>query len=328
MLAYKFSLETLERLYVNQVPIKMSNFENFINDYPFDSEEKLISRLSKYEIVRIDWGDIEKTIDKFDKESIETYFEKINAAAKNGSKVIATLADSGYPEWFDNMGGWENPESPPLFDKFVDYVSANLIGLVSNWITFLEPNLKLINKYYDFEKGTFAAKGKEKGKEKYLKSAANVVRAHIGSYGKIHEAALNKNIEDANVGIVLNFGGFYSIKENIITKYFRNSIKSIFLDNFISGMIGGTDFIASKKDSRSELGRYLDFLGFTYREPYYVDFRASPSDGFNVIRQKKDVIDYIKPKHSNNSDIDNILIELYRKYDIPIMAITKDKTGV
>lgn len=315
MPAYKFSLETLEQLYIKQIPIKISDFENFINDYSLDDKEKLISKLSKYDIIQIKWSDIEKVKDKYDKESISAYCDQINDADKNGLKVYVTLTDSGYPEWFDNMGGWENPESPQLFEKFADYVSANLIGLVSNWITFSEPNLKLINKYYDFKKGVFTAKGKEK----FLNSSANVARAHVKSYGKIHEAALNKNIEDASVGVVLNFGGFYSIKDNFITGYFRNKIKNIFLNNFISGMIDGTEFITNKKDTKPGSGGYSDFIGLTYRDPYYIDFRASPFACFNVIRQKNDVIE---PVSANINDAERDIIELYRKYDIPILAIT------
>lgn len=322
MSVYKFSLETLEQLYIHQIPIKISDIENFINDFSFDNEEKLISKLPKYEIVEVKWKDIEKIKDKFDKESIVTYYDKINDAVSKGADVIITLGNFCDPEWFDNMGGWENPESPQLFGRFADYVSANLIGLVSNWITFSEPNLKLINKYYDFKRGAFTSKGKEK----YLNSSANIVRAHIKSYGKIHEAALNKNIENANVGIILNFGDFNSIKNNFISKYLRKNIKNILLDNFISGMIGGTEFITSKKDNRSESGGYSDFLGFTYRDPYYIDFGAFPFIGFNVIRQKKDVSDSVKLNISDNSYIDNILSELYRKYDIPLMALTNCKT--
>jgi len=319
MPAYKFSLETLEQLYLNHIPIRISDFENFINDYSFDAEEKLISKLSKYEIIQIKWSDIEKVKDKYDKESINTYCDQINYAAKKGLKVLATLADSAYPKWFDNMGGWENPESPQLFGKFADYVSANLIGLISNWVTFSEPNLKLINRYYDFKKGVFIAKGKEN----FLNSSANVVRAHIKSYGKIHEAALNRNIEDASVGVVLNFGGFYSIKKNFISKNFRNKIKNMFLDNFISGMIDGTEFITNKKNTNPGSGGYSDFIGLTYRDPYYIDFVASPFAGFNVIRQKNDITESIS---SNINDNERDIIELYRKYDIPIIAITSGKT--
>ena len=88
----------------------------------------------------LDWTRLEPEKDGFDEEALAYYRDELSALKDAGIGVTLVLHHFTSPAWFEALGGFEREENLPLFLSYVSHVSAALGGLVSEYLTFAEPN--------------------------------------------------------------------------------------------------------------------------------------------------------------------------------------------
>ena len=64
-----------------------------------------------------------------------------------GMTPLVTLHHFTDPLWLFERGGWENPETPALFEKFVRRVVDALREYCTTWIPINEPNVYVYGGY-------------------------------------------------------------------------------------------------------------------------------------------------------------------------------------
>jgi beta-glucosidase len=96
-------------------------------------------------------------------------------------KVALTLHHFTDPIWFAEKGAWLNPKASELFESFTRKVVQELGDLIDFYITFNEPNIKIL--------GGYAAGSTPPGIRDFNKvgtAFANLLKAHAAAYHVIH----------------------------------------------------------------------------------------------------------------------------------------------
>ncbi|MEK7556385.1 MAG: family 1 glycosylhydrolase, partial [Patescibacteria group bacterium] len=100
------------------------------------------------------------------------------------------------PVWLAQQGGWENPEAPILFQRYVEKVVDELGGLVQFWITINEPIVYALQAYWE---GSWPPQ-KKRNWRSMQKVIRHLARAHTLAYRVIHHV-----LPQAKVGIAQHF---------------------------------------------------------------------------------------------------------------------------
>jgi beta-glucosidase len=207
----------------------------------------------------IEWSRIEPKKGVFNREAIAHYRDEIRKLIDNGIDPLVTLHHFSNPLWFDEAGGWVNPESIMLFERYAEYVVRNLGDIVTGWITINEPNVMLVNGYVY---GIWPP-GK-KSIFDFFKAAGNVIRAHIRAYKKLHEIGLNMNAGDIKVGVANHIRLFEPKTKKLADKLVAKIYDYLFHDIFIRGMHEGKLSFPVGRGYPFGNGRYFDFFGINY----------------------------------------------------------------
>ncbi len=143
----------------------------------------------------IEWSRIQPRPDVWDESAIDYYRQMLRGLHQRGLTPMVTLHHFTDPLWLTEMGGWENDETPALFEKYVDKMVDALKEFCHTWVTINEPNVYTVMGYL------FAAfpPGKNDLKSCFT-VLKNLIRGHAAAYRAIH--ALQP---DASVGIALNY---------------------------------------------------------------------------------------------------------------------------
>jgi beta-glucosidase len=87
----------------------------------------------------IEWARIEPRPGEFDHQALDHYAEVIAACRERGLEPFVTLHHFSHPKWFMDRGGWESPDAPEAFARYVRFVGQGLKRQVTHWITINEP---------------------------------------------------------------------------------------------------------------------------------------------------------------------------------------------
>jgi beta-glucosidase len=133
--------------------------------------------------ITVDWARVEPEPGRFDEAALARYREMAGALRERGIEPMVTLHHFDHPVWFEDLGGFANPGSVPLFLRFARRAAEALGDVCSEWVTFNEPNVYAAAGYVlgDFPPGR---RGDTLGA---LRVQANMARAHAGAYALIHE---------------------------------------------------------------------------------------------------------------------------------------------
>jgi beta-glucosidase len=112
---------------------------------------------------------------------------------------MVTLHHFTNPRWLQQQGGWANPETPALFERFVEATVTALGQLVDDWITINEPN---VYAYAAYTVGAFPPGEKNLGRA--LDVIGQLIRAHARAYAVIHRLR-----PTARVGIAHHYRGIH-----------------------------------------------------------------------------------------------------------------------
>jgi beta-glucosidase len=131
----------------------------------------------------VDWPRVEPQIGRFDDAALARYRQMVVALRERGIEPMVTLHHFDHPVWFEDLGGFANPDSVALFLRFARRAVEALGDMCSEWVTFNEPNVYATTGYVlgDFPPGrrgdTLTA----------IRVQANMARAHAAAYELIHE---------------------------------------------------------------------------------------------------------------------------------------------
>ena len=89
----------------------------------------------------VEWSRIEPRPGVFDDSALERYSQMLQGLRARDVEPMVTLHHFTNPRWLAEQGGWENPETIPLFARFVRRVVEALSQHCDLWCTVNEPNV-------------------------------------------------------------------------------------------------------------------------------------------------------------------------------------------
>jgi beta-glucosidase len=203
----------------------------------------------------IEWSRIEPSPGKWDDDALDHYREILKGAQKRGLTPFVTLHHFTNPQWFADHGGWRNPETSTLYERYVRKVVSSLKDFVNIWVTINEPNVFLYSGYIN---GSFPPGLRDMGAA--FEVARNIIISHAAAYHAIHEIQ-----PDASVGFAHHFRGMQpSQRISPLHRWITNLRMSTFNDLFPRAAQNGWMRMLGKKISVPEAARTQDFFGLNY----------------------------------------------------------------
>lgn len=261
----------------------------------------------------LEWSRIEPKPGEFSKEALKHYRDEIMLLLSNEIKPLVTLHHFSEPIWFEKLGGWKKPENTKLFVEYVRFVVENLGDVVSEWVTFNEPN---VYAFMGYAFGIFPP-----GRRNLFDCLAvlkAMIKTHTELYGMIHQIRSDKGYRGATkVGVANHIRIFDGVtglgkKTAHVVDYFFNTLA-------IEGMTTGRLRLPMLGwDSGIKKGIYADFMGLNYYTRSVVEFVLSPSNYFykeccDKNLEKTDLGWDIYPK-----GIYRVCKRYYEAYNLPI----------
>jgi beta-glucosidase len=112
----------------------------------------------------INWSRIEPMEGDWNAEAVEHYLDLCRRLREKGIKAYVTLYHGEHPLWYDQIGGWKQPETLKYWERFVRYIVPKLGEYVDGWIVLNEFN---------------GGVGTDGGPRKYLMMQAHAIGFHI-----------------------------------------------------------------------------------------------------------------------------------------------------
>ncbi|RPJ44968.1 MAG: glycoside hydrolase family 1 protein [Chloroflexi bacterium] len=230
----------------------------------------------------VEWSRIQPTPDRWNEDALDVYREMLRGLSHRGMTPFVTLHHFSDPLWLFERGGWENAETPALFEAFVRRVVEALREFCKDWIPINEPNLYTYFGYLD-RKGAFPPGKNDLGAA--FRVMANLVRGHALAYRAI------KSIQrDAQVGTSVHVRYFapahtWNPLEKMITRQVWANLNASFLDTLADGRLR---FLMKSTRIAEAIGT-SDFTGMNYYTGDLVSFSLfNPGELFSKRAFPKD----------------------------------------
>ncbi|HZG87994.1 glycoside hydrolase family 1 protein [Paenibacillus sp.] len=91
----------------------------------------------------IEWARIEPEEGMFDEAAIEHYRDVLRVCAREGITPVVTLHHFTSPHWLIREGGWESPDTPTRFARYVEHVMRELGEHIPYVCTLNEANISI-----------------------------------------------------------------------------------------------------------------------------------------------------------------------------------------
>lgn len=262
----------------------------------------------------LEWSRIQPAPDTWSEEGIEHYKRELTLLHEAGITPLVTLHHFSHPLWFEDMGGWEHPDSPQLFLKFTEHVLTHLGPLASDWITINEPNVYALGCYISGE----WPPGK-KSIPAYLKVLKHMVLGHILAYQAIHRIRKEQNHPGKTMVGVANHIRVFDPEPNPGARMAAKLMDRMFHQLAIRGMVEGKLLFPLGTGYPLGKGFYMDFFGLNYYSRDIIGFDIK-NPGAMFGKQKNDPT---LPKNDLGWDlypqgIYRICKDYYGKYKVPI----------
>ncbi len=256
----------------------------------------------------IEWSRIEPERGKYDAEAIAHYREEIEYMLSKGIRPLLTIHHFTNPLWFEDMGGFTNPESPDIFLTLVETVVDSFGDIVNEYITINEPNVYATNSLlwgeWPPEKRSMSA---------LVKAFSNMTAAHVRSYEYIHSKRAEMGYGDTLVSFANHLRVFAPANpKNPIHKLFARASKYLFQGAITRAMMTGECRFPVLRRKGVKKGKYYDFIGINY---YSRSSVKGLSDGVREDCYKNDLGWEIY--HEGLIELSD---ELYKKYKAPIFV--------
>jgi len=212
----------------------------------------------------IEWSRIQPTPDHWAEEALDYYRQMVRGLVERGLTPMVTLHHFTNPLWLEERGGWENDQTPQLFNTFVNKVVEALQEYVSLWVTINEPNIYAYCAYID---GNFPP-GK-KSLAAGFRVMLNLLRAHASAYQDIHLLQ-----PQARVGVAHHYRGIWPARPGFPPDvWMARTLSSNFNESFNNALLTGKLRFAFRGASLPQARRTQDFFGLNYYTVEQVRFR-------------------------------------------------------
>ena len=178
----------------------------------------------------LEWSRIEPAEGEWSRATLDHYRRICDGCHTRGIEPVVTFHHFTSPQWFAARGGWEAPDAPDRFARFVERSAAHLGDLVGWACTLNEPNVVAALGY---SVGTYPP-GERNQLGKHLAVNAALVRAH-----RLAVDAMRSGPGDYPVGLTL------SMEEMVAGpggEQARDAAEEIIEDTFLNET-AGDDFI-------------------------------------------------------------------------------------
>lgn len=254
--------------------IDNSNCINANNHWNRVSEDIELLKELNVDIHRmsIEWSRIQPSKDYFSKEAVLHYRNEISVMLDKGIKPLITLHHFSEPIWFHDEGSWEKSDNINFFLEYVRYIVEELGDIVSDWVTFNEPN---VFTYMGYVTGMWPP-----GKTNILATInvqSSIIKAHVKAYELIHDIRTYKEFKGkTRVGCAMHIrifegAGFLG---NLVASMADYLFNNLLFEGTVTGKMG---FPLNKKDYIYKPGKYVDFIGINYYTRSFVKFALKPS---------------------------------------------------
>lgn len=209
----------------------------------------------------VEWARIEPQEGCFDELAMRHYADEITCLREKGIEVTVTLHCFSNPMWFEHSGAFERSDCAELFARYAAYVCAALDGLVTDFVTFNEPNTYAVAGYVY---GIFPPGVKKKGRAKRVMS--NLCACHINAYCEMHRLREQK-------GLPLRVGA--SLQYKVLQPKYRSSLSDaihsgkasrLYQRSLALAMFKGIFLSPLRRPRGAKIarGKYYDFTGVSY----------------------------------------------------------------
>lgn len=259
----------------------------------------------KYARIGLEWARIEPKPHEFSLEALKRYKEELELLKSKNIKVLVTLWHFSNPLWFEDEGGFLNPQAPELFREYAEKVIIFLGKDIESWITLNEPNVYALNSYMggDWPPGHNSI-------PEMLKIMNTFVTCHIDTYKLIHQY-----YPHALVGTALHVRAFVPLNQhNPWHRFATKMSEKVFQSSLAIAMNTGKKAFPYKGNTE---GKYYDFIGLNY---YSRSTCKGLGDGTKKNTPKNDLNWEIYPE-----GLTQLCKQFYDKYQAPLF-ITENGT--
>ena len=230
----------------------------------------------------LEWSRIQPAPDRWNEDALDIYREMLRGLFHRGITPFVTLHHFTDPLWLSERGGWENAETPALFEAFVRRVVDALREYCVNWIPINEPNVYAYGGYLG---GGFPPGKNDKGAA--FRVMTNLARGHGLAYRAI------KSIQrEAQVGAAINMRYMkpahgWSPLDKVIASQISRAFNASFLDTLVDGNLR---FVFNTARVPEAAGTQ-DFVGINYYTGDLVSFNLfNPNELFSRRTYPQDAI--------------------------------------
>ena len=189
----------------------------------------------------LEWSRIEPAEGEWSVAALDHYRRQCAACLERGVEPVVTFHHFTTPRWLAERGGWEAPEAPERFARFVERAAAHLGDLIGRACTINEPNVVAVLGY---SVGLYPP-GLTDEFGRHLAVNEAFVRAH-----RLAVEALRAGPGDFPVGLTLSMEELVAAEGGEQT---RDAAEQILEDTFLQAT-GGDDFIGVQCYERTILG--------------------------------------------------------------------------
>ena len=208
----------------------------------------------------IEWARLEPENGFYDGSAAVKYREIILYMLAKDITPLMTLHHFTNPMWFEEMGGFHNPENISVFLKFVAYAVRTFGDLVDEYVTINEPNVFAVQGYYagEFPPG-------QKSAAAALKVMSVMACCHIRAYQLIHQMREEMGLTGTKVGFAHHMRVFRPV--NAKSAWHSTCAKTmawLFQGALTKTCLTGRFQPPMKKYIKVKPGEYSDFLALNY----------------------------------------------------------------
>ena len=113
-----------------------------------EEDGKLIKGLGSLYRAGADWARLQNgPFEEFNLDVVKEYQQFFSQLNEQGQSVLFVLHHFTHPNWFEAMGGFTNKKNIPVFLNYAEQCIKHFSAYTSNWNTFNEPNVFVMNGY-------------------------------------------------------------------------------------------------------------------------------------------------------------------------------------
>jgi len=213
--------------------------------------------------ISIEWSRVQPAPDRWDEHALDHYRQMVRGLTERGLMPMVTLHHFTNPLWLEELGGWEDDQTPERFAVYVSKVVEALKEYVTMWCTINEPNVYAYSSYLT---GEFPPGKRNLGAT--FKVMVNMVYAHARAF-----AAIRKIQPVSRVGTAIHYRDLVPWSSwSPLDRWAAGLQAGIFNDLFPSALRDGVIRLPFSRIKVPEAKGTQDYLGINYYTQERVQF--------------------------------------------------------